>query len=98
MMRFLVMLLILVLTACSKEPEKTANTKNEPVMVQSPTPQEPEQPRLNFVNLKEAIVAIKPTMSDTVNEISQGAALLALWSLLRFKWKRLTVINFIMAD
>jgi hypothetical protein len=80
MMRFLVMLLILVLTACSKEPEKTANTKNEPVMVQSPTPQEPEQPRLNFVNLKEAIVAIKPTMSDTVNEISQGAALLALWS------------------
>lgn len=79
-MRFFMMLLILVLTACSKEPKKTANTKNEPVMDQSSTHQEPEQPRLNFVNLTEAIAAIKPIMSDTVNEVSQGAALLALWS------------------
>lgn len=79
MMRFLMMLLVLVIIGCSKEPEKTANTKNEPVMVQPP-PQAPEQPKLNFANLAEAIAAIKPTMTDTVNDISQGAALLALWS------------------
>lgn len=79
MIRFLMMLLILVLTACSKETEKAANT-NQPVMVPSQAPQEPEQPRLNFINLKEAIVAIKPIMRDTINEISEGAVLLALWS------------------
>lgn len=78
-MRFLVMFLVFVLAACSKEPEKAVNTHDEP-MAQPALPQEKEPPKLNFANLGEAIDAIKPTMTDTVDNISQGAALLALWS------------------
>ncbi len=33
-MRFLMMLLVLILAACSKEPEKTENINNEPIVTQ----------------------------------------------------------------
>lgn len=90
----LILAAALALTACSSGTDsKTAKEPAAAPAAESTASPKTETPaEASYANLAEAIVGIRPTMTDTSNEISTGAVSMALWSADNLKWSELQAL------
>jgi hypothetical protein len=80
------LLSVLVLAACGKaETPATAPKNTAAPAVSEPAQQEP-------ATLVEAIEMVKPMMTDTSQNLSDGAVLLARWSMNHLNWAELNAL------
>lgn len=97
--RIAICLSMTVLTGCfdgSNAPQASAPNPPERPSVAAP-------PAVVYKSLREAIDGTTHLMTDTVNELSPGAVLLALWSAEHLEWKELqnlpaTKVSLVMKD
>lgn len=92
----------LLAAACSKEATPSPAQRQEvapPGVAATPEPSAPEPPAepspievlMSKTTLAEAIEEVRDTMTDTVNETSPGAAMLALWAHKHLRWADVAV-------
>ena len=100
--KFLALALLASLAACGDKtspvtgasaPAPAPTTAIAPVAEPEPQPQEAVLPRLDYPDLASAIDGIKPQMTDTTNEVDEGAIWLALWSREHLNWTDLQALK-----